>query len=59
MLNENIIAVGILVIPLVLAFLGLDDGDLAKMVVTAFLGWLVGKRTPQQEQVRRLKQTKK
>ncbi len=43
-MNENLIAVSLIVASVVLAWLGFDDGSLAKMVVTAFLGFLIGKR---------------
>jgi len=43
-LNENLIAVSLLVASVGLAWLGFDDGSLCKMVVTAFLGFIIGKR---------------
>lgn len=57
-MNENIIAVSILGTALMLAWLGLDDGGLAKMVVTAFLGWLVGKRSPNKSNLPKYTQPK-
>lgn len=44
MINENLIAALSVLGAIGLAALGLDDGTLVRMVVTAFLGFLVGKR---------------
>ena len=45
-MNENLFAVGTLVVAFLLAYFGLDDASLAKMVVTAYVGYLLGKRMP-------------
>ena len=42
---ENIIALSITIMAITLAYLGLDDGDLIKTVVGAYLGFLAGKRS--------------
>lgn len=44
MLNENLLAVLIVILALALTALGLDNGDLVKSVVAAYLGFLIGKR---------------
>lgn len=43
-MNENLIAIAIVVASVLLGYIGLDDGSLTKMVVSAFLGFLTGKR---------------
>lgn len=43
-MNENLIAISIVLASISLAMLGLDDGSLTKMVVSAFLGYLTAKR---------------
>ena len=48
--NENLIAVLIVLMAIGLASLGLDDGSLVKTVVSAYLGFLVGKRYPGKEE---------
>ena len=45
MLNENLIAVIIATLAVILAILDLDDGDIIKSVITAYLGFLIGQRT--------------
>jgi len=42
--DENLIAIAILVASLGLVGLGVDDGDLCKMICTSYLGFLIGKR---------------
>jgi len=44
LVNENLIAITVVAASLLAGYLGLDDGDLVKMVVSAFLGYLTGKR---------------
>ena len=46
MLNENLVAICVTVLALGLTYFGLDDGDLIKAVVGAYLGYLIGKRKP-------------
>ena len=43
-MNENLIAALSVLGAIGLAALGLDDGSLVRMVVTAFLGFLLGKK---------------
>ena len=45
MLNENLIAVLIAALAIVLTILDLDNGDIIKSVISAYLGFLVGQRT--------------
>jgi hypothetical protein len=51
--NENLIAIAIVLASLLAGYLGLDDGDLIKMVVSAFLGFLTGKRVESSKKGRR------
>ena len=43
-MNENVIAISIVAMAIVLAYLGLDDGSFIKSVVSAYLGFLMAKR---------------
>ena len=43
-MNENVMAISIVVMAVFLTACGLDNGDLIKSVVSAFLGYLLGKR---------------
>ena len=43
-MNENLVALSIVVMAVFLTGVGLDNGDLIKSVVSAFLGYLIGKR---------------
>ena len=43
-MNENVIAISIVVLAGILAFSGLDDGSYIKSVVSAYLGFLTAKR---------------
>ena len=43
-MNENIVAVAIVVMAIFLTACGLDNGDLIKSIVCAFLGYILGKR---------------
>jgi len=43
-MNENLIAIAILMASVGLVMLGVDDGSLCKMIVGTYLGFLVGKR---------------
>ena len=45
MLNENLIAVIIAALAVILAILDLDNGDIIKSVISAYLGFLLGQRT--------------
>lgn len=45
-MNENLIAVAVLLASFGASYLNIDDGSLLKMVVSAYLGLLVGKRLP-------------
>ncbi len=44
-MNENVIAISIVVLACFVTVLGLDDGSLIKSVIAAYLGYLTGKRT--------------
>lgn len=43
-MNENLLAISIVVMAIVLTLLGLDDGSFIKSVVSAYLGFLTAKR---------------
>ena len=43
-MNENLIGISIVVMAIFLTACGLDNGDLIKLVVSAFLGYILGKR---------------
>ena len=45
MLNENLIAIIVASLAVVLVVLDLDNGDIIKSVISAYLGFLVGQRT--------------
>ena len=45
MLNENLVALIIATLAVVLVVLDLDNGDIIKSVITAYLGFLIGQRT--------------
>lgn len=44
MLNENLIATIIATLAIILTILGLDNGDIIKSVISAYLGFLLGQR---------------
>jgi hypothetical protein len=44
MLNENVLALSICIMAISLAYIGLDDGNTVKTVISAYLGYLLGKR---------------
>lgn len=48
-MNENLIATLVVLMAISLTAYGLDDGSLVKMVVTAYLGFLFGKKYEQQK----------
>ena len=43
-MNENVLAMSIVVLACFLTGFGLDDGSLIKSVICAYLGFLAGKR---------------
>lgn len=43
-MNENLLAIAIVLMAVILTVLGLDDGDLIKSVVSAYLGFLAARR---------------
>ena len=45
MLNENLVALIIATLAVILVVLDLDNGDIIKSVITAYLGFLLGQRT--------------
>ena len=45
MLNENLVALIIATLAVILAVLDLDNGDIIKSVISAYLGFLLGQRT--------------
>lgn len=45
MLNENLIAILIAALAVILVIFDLDNGDIIKSVISAYLGFLVGQRT--------------
>ena len=45
MLNENLVALIIATLAVILVVLDLDNGDIIKSVISAYLGFLVGQRT--------------
>lgn len=45
MLNENLITIIIAALAVVLVVFDLDNGDIIKSVISAYLGFLVGQRT--------------
>ena len=48
-MNENLIAITIAALAVSLAWLGLDDGAIIKSVISAYLGFLLGKRNARKE----------
>lgn len=48
-MNENILAICITILAIVITLAGLDNGDLLKTVVGAYLGFLVGQRSPKRK----------
>ena len=51
-LNENVIAIAIVVLAISLAYFGLDDGSFIKSVVSAYLGFLTAKRIESNRQLK-------
>jgi len=41
---ENVVAISITLMAIIVTILGLDDGSLIKTVIGAYLGFLAGKR---------------